>query len=115
MRLRTGREAARNTKEGTLDLWHPVKDRSCLLNAAAAAAPDRCSACPLASEPPSTAELRALRRRSVAWADRFREREMHDKPFAAQRRDRDLARLSELTGQSTGKEGVHNHAHGHRV
>ena len=100
------KEALMN-KDGMLDLWHPVKDRSCLIEEAELASAEAhgllsasCSVCPrAAAAQPSPSEalanLRALRRRSVAWADRFRDREMRERPFLAQRRERERARLED--------------------
>ena len=90
---------ARNAKEGTLELWHPVKDRSCLGETRGSDHLCGVEQCPMvAGLPPAeaAANLRALRRRSTAWADRFREREMKERPFQAQRRERDRDRLAEL-------------------
>ena len=94
---------ALNTKDGTLELWHPVKDRSCLTieaDGTDGGTERHCTVCPVAAAPASSADvatsLRSLRRRSVAWSDRFRDREMRERPFQAQRRERDLAKLAEL-------------------
>lgn len=92
---------ARTTKDGTLDLWHPVKDHSCLPDSSQVAMKG-CPPCSARMSPavPSAAEwaasLRALRRKSVAWADRFRDREAHERPFLAQRRDKERQRLAEI-------------------
>jgi hypothetical protein len=77
----------RRLKNGTLDLWHPVKERGCLLDeieaeqgvtsrstaSALGAQPETsdCSCAAPAPPVPPHAEA-ALRKRSVAWAERWR-------------------------------------------
>ena len=90
---------AANQKGGTLDLWHPVKDRSCLPEESKVASTCAVGQCPEIVTPSAAeaaANVRALRRRSIAWADRFRDREMRERPFQAQRRERDRTRLADL-------------------
>ena len=48
----------------TLDLWHPVKNRSCVLDAL-----DRDTAQQAASYPDAMASIRG---RSIVWAERFK-------------------------------------------
>jgi hypothetical protein len=90
---------ARKLKGGTLDLWHPVKDRQCLFEWLAqqdSHAPG-CS-CAATATPPShdgegasneAGQLRSLRRRSIAWAERWKAKEEQSRPFVAAMRARE--------------------------
>jgi len=76
---------ARRTKGGTLDLWHPVKDRACVLDALdqEEAESDNETREIVPSEVESAASLRSLRRRSIAWAERWREKLARERPYVA--------------------------------
>ena len=100
---------ARSTKGGTLDLWHPVKDKSCLFAKTGLEQSSinhgrqecSCAADGIADATDDVA-LRSLRRRSVAWAARWREREERERPFvAAQKASEAQARMVAMKSNST--------------
>ena len=85
---------ARTAKNGMLDLWHPVKDRACVFAALnvtlddgdqpCSCNADQSAALVAADSGADAATNRSLRRRSVAWAERWKEKLERERPFVAQ-------------------------------
>jgi hypothetical protein len=84
---------SRKLKGGTLDLWHPVKDRGCIFEYLGIRADENfgldgqnctCDAVPLMQNTSeASGSLRSLRRRSIAWAERWKQKEEKERPYVA--------------------------------